>query len=265
MKEQREFRQHLQDAQSLLDSIELFHNPNQDEEEPESAPTSPPFKVNFSAEHFWPQKQFVLREELIVFVETFYLAVGSLPVQSDFLSKFPAETLPQDVDEWKELLISLQQPLVARGIPPYETPLEYLEPNFVLAVTLILDAQDKQSIAGKLKKAGLTTRQWQAMLKKKQHMEYYRKLVEDAFDLPTQMETKVSLRTLIANGDLQAIKYYNELRAIYRPQQSNQELVHVLHVVMEILAKIVSPEQLSMVATEFQKANIMGAIDANSS
>ena len=78
--------------------------------------------------------------------------------------------------------------------------LHYLEPNFVLAVNLIVNPYDKRAIPAKLKEAGLTTKQWNGFLRIPQHHEYYKKRLDQIFDEDTQNDAKLALQKTHSSG-----------------------------------------------------------------
>ena len=115
---------------------------------------------------------------------------------------------------------------------------------------------DKRTIPAKLKEAGLSTKDWQAFLRRKRHYEYFQSRLDEVFDEDIRNEAKLALAKSVTNGDLQAIKYYNELKNIYRPETQNslQLISVVLTAVMEILAANVSSEVLNRVAAEIRSS-----------
>lgn len=200
----------------------------------------------------FPKKQKDLYEELIAFTETFYHTHKSLPNQADFENNFSKKALPQNIEEWKEVLLQISPALEARGIAPYQTPSEYLEPNFILAVSLITNPHDTRSPAAKLKEANLSTKQWYALLKKPKCKEYYEKCLNEIFDEHAQNIAKVSVLRLMEQGDLQAIKHFHELKNIYRPHDSGKTVLLVLQAVMEILSKHVTGDILIKIGSELR-------------
>ena len=60
-------------------------------------------------------------------------------------------------------------------------------------------------------------------------------------------EAKLAVMRLVQANDLQAVKYYNELQNIYRPQDTNNVQL-ILMAIMEILSKHVAPEIIGKVA-----------------
>jgi hypothetical protein len=268
-----------EDAQAFIKSVKDFGNPeraakyaiqNKSPESPEGEDDSSPpkfFSKTFETRQsekprFWPKLQILdFRKEAITFIETFYFQYKSLPSLADFVAKFSPDLLPKGPADWEDFLVNIQEPLQNRGIPAYETPLDYLEPNFVLAVNLIVNPYDKRPIPGKLKEAGLTTKQWQGFLRQASHQEYYRKRLDQIFDEDTQNDAKLALQRLIQAGDLQAIKHYHELQNIYRPSQQDNQIQLILMAIMEILTMHVPPEIIGKVAESLRSSPQLKAIE----
>jgi hypothetical protein len=250
----------VQSAQELIDR--LSKTPTQTENLPEVV-KRPPIEFNFG-KTFFPVKQFNMTAELLTFIEVYYNKFRKLPGQQDILTQFKdhLEDFPNDPDGWVELLESLVEPLTNRGIPFYDTTNDpdYLDPHFVLAVGLICNPLNKKSRAAKLKQAGLTAAQFNGLSKLPNHRAYLEEQVNSMFNDQTILDAKLGLQEAIANGDLQSIKFYYEIQNLYRPQeQSAQNLLQIIHVLMEILAQNVSAEVLARIQDEFSQTNIIEA------
>jgi hypothetical protein len=206
------------------------------------------------------------KNDIVAFVESHYIRYHHLPNKPDFIDHFKQTSylLPQSHDGWEELLVEIEPALKARGVPTYDTPTNLLEPNFVLAVNLITNPYDKRPIASKLKDANITTKQWKNLLLVPKYLEFYQSHLDQIFDEQTQLDAKVGLQRLIANGDLAAIKHYQELQNIYRPQTNyNEVLSSVLTAIIEILTVHVSPNVLGIVANEI--SNVVNTTTAQTS
>jgi len=265
------------EAQAFIDSVKQFQTPeraakhqpkldaqNKTQEEEKESQSSKQFLPTFEKRDqtsFWPQLKLTdFRKEAITFIEVFWNTHKKLPNLSDFVNKFPANLLPKSPQDWEDFLLNIQEPLQARGIPHYEVPLDYLEPNFVLAVNLIVNAYDKRGVPAKLKEVGLTTKQWTAFLRIPKHQEYYQKRLNAIFDEDMVAESKLTVMRLIQANDLQAVKYYNELQNIYRPQESGQVQL-ILMAIMEILTLHVDPVTIGKVAESLRQSPQLKAID----
>ena len=217
-------------------------------------------------------KNLVPKQEYLSFVESFYMMHKCLPNKADFIQKFGSITnqgsFPEDPQEIENLLVEITPGLIARGIPPYETPSDYLEPNFVLAVNLICNVTDKRPPAAKLKEAGLTTKQWKNLLRKPICQEYYTKCVNEIFDEEAQVTAKLTIMRAMENGDLQAVKYFHGMQNIYRENEqsseqvsTNAQILTILQVIMEILALHVQPEVIGRIATDFRNHEALKALE----
>lgn len=200
----------------------------------------------------FPKKQRDIYEEYVSFIEQHYQEHRSLPNQADFERKFDNRNLPQTLEEWKETLAEITPILQARGISPYETPSEYLEPNFVLAVSLICNPVDTRSRAAKLKEANLSTKTFNNLLLKPKYKDYYERAVNEIFDEHTKTAMKLAVMRGVENGDFQFIKHFNELQNIYRPNNSNEQIISILRAIMEILAVHVSQDVLIKIGAELR-------------
>lgn len=255
----------LQEANSFLEDIQKFQNQTEEKEEKEEKSIEPFFNYQGGKDKpepyvfgngFWAEKEFELTVELIGFIEWFFLKYKQLPQEDNFKDYYPDHRLPEN---FQDFFVQIAPDLKKRGIPHYETPLEYLEPQFALAVNMMCDPYDKAPTAEKLKRAGLNTRTWKNFLLRPKYQEFYEKALNDIFNDQTRQEAKRQLSKLVDNGDLQAIKYYEERQNIYRPaQETASEIVNrILVQMIEILARIVDQSTMAKIASEFSKANLI--------
>lgn len=248
----------IEQARELTDLFDRLELPKEEQPPLEKLPEPP--KLRFLFGNMWPQKESEMRKDLLGFIEQFYNEEGKLPQKKDFEANFNKDHLPPDEDEWQDFLLSIQSPLQARGIPAYELPEHLLHPHFVLAVSLICDVMDKRSDQAKLKEAGITTKQFKSFLRQEKYSTYYDKCVQEIFGKATRTKAKLNVAKLVDQGDLSAIKYFEERENIYRPQREtdlNQVLLMFLTVTMEILGKHVNPDVLQKVAIEFQERDVL--------
>lgn len=269
----------IEDAQAFLDSVKQFGTPeraakyaslkaeaNKNQEEEKTPPKLPELSFEKPLTKPSPRSAFPLlvltdiRREAITFIETFYYTHKKLPNITDFKQALPENLLPKSPSDWEDFLYNLQDALKNRGVPVYDTPPGYLEPNFVLAVNLIINPYDRRSIAAKLKEAGLTTKQWTALLRLDHNKQYYQKRLNQIFDEDLQDDAKLALSRLIQAGDLQAIKHYHELQNIYRPQEQ-YNVTLILQAIMEILTLHVAPEIIGKVAESLRNSPQLKAIE----
>jgi hypothetical protein len=262
----------IADAQAFIDSVKQF---NKQEELPDefssslrnsgsdlvSSPnTSLPShiisqgfpQIRFSRKQEYDQP---FRADVLTFIEVYYYENKKLPdhhVLHEHFREHPDR--PSFLKGWNQILDEISEALSNRGIKPYNTVENYIDPRFSWATSLIVNHLDKRTIPAKLKEAGLTTKEWQALLRRKRHFDYFQSRLDEVFDNDVKNDAKIALARAIQNGDLQAIKYYNELKNIYRPETQNamQMVTIVLTAVMEILAIHVPPDTLNRVAAEIR-------------
>jgi hypothetical protein len=195
------------------------------------------------------------RVDVLTFVEVYYYENKRLPPANILHEHFKAHPdRPNFLKGWNTVLDSISDSLLNRGIKPYNTVDNYVDPKFAWATSLIVNHLDKRTIPAKLKEAGLTTKEWQAFLRRKRHFDYFQSRLDEVFDNDVKNDAKIAPARSIQNGDLQAIKYYNELKNIYRPETQNalQMVSIVLTAVMEILAQHVESTVLNRVAAEIR-------------
>jgi len=252
-------------------------------------PPAPVGQKAFPESKFTPFSRFgntdTFRADLLTFIETFYFIQKRLPFLQELDKKFQEHpSRPKVIEGWTVIVEEISESLSNRGVPPYEVKSkDYIDPKFAWAVTLVVNINDKRNLAAKLKEAGITTKEWTALLRKKSHHDYYTMRIEQVFSEDLQNDAKLSIARSIQNGDLNAIKYYNEWLNIYRPEKgginispttsttyvaepiSQQMITTVLSAIMEILATYVSSEVLLAVAAEIRKnETIKKAIEVRS-
>lgn len=182
---------------------------------------------------------------------------NNYPPVEVFLSKFGISKT-----RFNALIPRINASLVKRGYEPYTYELEEslmprasyeLDPFFVIAVDLLTDTIDKRSTSVKLKNAGLTSVRFNALMKDKKHYAYFKKLWDKKFPKTKDM-AEIALSKNVEAGDLQSIKYFNELQNIYRPETEISNMGILIARLMEILVQYIKPDQLQEVADKFEGA-----------
>lgn len=209
------------------------------------------------------------KKDVIGFVEQYYHENYSLPSPKDLQLRFRGYAeCPRYLQNWNPILASIKEQLSVRGLPEFNESQGYLAPEFVTAVHLILNYQDRRTIPAKLKSIGVTTAKWSSWLKKPKYKEYYKEKCQLIFTDEFQAEAQRSLMNSVVAGDLQAVKYYNEVTGIYRPQESATQnvIATLITALFEILTRHVSAEVIASIGAEIREApsviRVMGAIEA---
>lgn len=138
-----------------------------------------------------------------------------------------------------------------KGVKGYD---DELHPMFVIAVNQILTTHDKRTLNAKLKALGISPQKWEAFLRNPAHRAYFDKNVKRVFG-DTDFYAQIQLTNLVQTGDLQAIKYYNEVVGKYRPdsESSTRDFLKVIMQLMEILARKLTPDVLDVISREFDE------------
>jgi hypothetical protein len=207
-----------------------------------------------------------LKTEVIDYLERVYNTNGKFPgVRS--LDTHIKSLGYRPPDDWQVYLsdAELEEVLLNRGLPTYDSPPNRIDSNFALATTLICDISDKRTKAAKLKDAGLTTRQWTGFLKRRSHYNYFQERLNRVWNDEVEPNAKLAISRAVESGDLQAVKYFHEYTDRYRPQ--DQQIVNLSLIIsglLEILAKHLNKELLQTVATELEATGLLNVTSASS-
>ena len=219
----------------------------------------------------------VYRSDLISFCEEYYHENHKLPGPKELQLRFAGyPECPRYLKDWPKEIErawgpgqgTIRQALEIRGLFVGNEPVGDYPVGFVSAVHLILNYNDKRTVSAKLKGLGITSATWAAWLKKPHCRNYYREHCEDLFSDEFVAESQRNLMASVSAGDLQAIKYYNEITGVYRPQESaTQNVIATLFAgLFEILAKHLSQDLIAEIGAEIREApaikRVMGAIEA---
>ena len=156
-----------------------------------------------------------------------------------------------------EILEPLNSALKKKGWDKFSAPVvlgvgrkNQLDPFFVMAVELLIDPIDKRSRTTKLKAVGISSKRFNYLLEKDEYRKYWDKKVATVLS-QTKNFGDLALARNVDNGDLQSIKYYNELTGRYRGNDETVvNLMVLLGRMMEVLAKHVEPQILAVIADE---------------
>ena len=200
-----------------------------------------------------------LKTEVIDYLEKIYNQNGKFPGVRSLDSHIKSLGYKPPID-WQEYLsdAELEEVLLNRGLPTYDSPPNRIDSNFSLAVTLICDISDKRTKAAKLKDAGLTTRQWTGFLKRRSHYNYFQDRLQRVWNDEVEPNAKLAISRAVEAGDLSAVKYFHEYTDRYRPQ--DQQVINLQLIItglLEILAKHLSKELLQTVASELESTGLL--------
>ena len=179
----KDLDQTIADAQAFIDSMNNFNGVKEIKSDSSSIRDSrsdPPRSLDSSFSSnlikFTPKSQYdnPFRADVLTFVEVYYYENKRLPETHVLHEHFKDHSeRPSFLKGWKSVLDEISESLSNRGIKPYNTVENYIDPKFAWAVSLIVNHLDKRTIPAKLKEAGFRTKDWQAFLSRKRHYEYF--------------------------------------------------------------------------------------------
>jgi hypothetical protein len=200
--------------------------------------------------------------DFVTFIESIFTFSHELPSLTTLAGNF---NVPEDELRQPKFLESINNLLKIRGLPEYKIhyQTEYVhdyDPVFIAACNLILDASSSKSFNARIKELeplGVNTNTWNNWLANPRYYEYVTKMFNERFDKVTELHAKMALQRNIQAGDLQSIKYYNELTNKFRPQSENQVALSVLiRLLMEIVARHVPEQTLNQIIMEFDASPV---------
>lgn len=147
----------------------------------------------------------------------------------------------------------MKRALEVRGIPLFDD-MDQLSEKQIVAINLVLNPSDQRSIAMKLKAIGVSPQTYAGWKRQKVFMEALRNQGEKLFG-QTQPEIHASLIKQALQGDIQAIKYYNQMSGRFDSAKSVQDVnIHfVMTALLEVIQRNVKdPQALENIANEFQ-------------
>ena len=138
--------------------------------------------------------------------------------------------------------------LVLRGI---RTDTEGLSGDQMRALAIMSDISSKQPLERKLKAAGIPWYQWQTWMHSPLFKSHYDALAKKVFDsAQSSIDLKVASGAL--DGDLNFIKYYNELTGRHSPdRRAHADVQMILNEVVKIIQqRVQDPETLMAISTD---------------
>lgn len=176
---------------------------------------------------------------LLTFIEQEYLVHGAVPTL-----EYTLEARVTDAAHYKRCLanVSFRHAMATRGISlrglggnPKEDNI--LTEEQLVAANIMLDLRDNRSQKKKLGDLGITSGKWEGWLRDPAFQSYLRTRAENL--LPDSLhESHLALIDRVRSGDINAIKYYNEITGRYVPNGSDKADVNaVLMMVLEVIQR----------------------------
>lgn len=192
--------------------------------------------------------------DLLSYIEQMYLLHGAVPTKEKCIASGKT-----NASHYSTCLKSpdFRHAMLMRGITLVgfsETPAQDLtltEEQLVTA-NIMLDLRDNRSQKNKLKDCGVSSAKWEGWLRDPAFQSYIRQRAENLLG-DNIHESHLALVDRVRSGDINAIKYFNEITGRYTPQGNDKADVNaVLMMVLEVLQRRLSnePELLAQVADD---------------
>jgi hypothetical protein len=194
---------------------------------------------------------FQIENKVKLFVEQKYYQNGRAPSASEIQQHF--KWTKEELFERLEGILSYQKENYL--LDPVH---DLLEPKQFILAQMLLNTADRRSLRVKLKEVGVTPVEYDRWKVNPVFANYFRTQVNRRFrngDTTADLE----LVKLLEDGDLNGIKYYNEITGRYRTAES-LNVAQVLALVMDILVTLVSPDILKSVANQLEEKILRGAL-----
>lgn len=197
--------------------------------------------------------------KLLAYMEQEYLLRGAIPSKEKCI-----QVGVTDSTHWNKCIKSsdFRNAMVVRGLSLRGYDLNatdqtdyVLTEEQLVAANFMLDLRDNRSQKKKLNDLGITTGKWEAWLRDPAFQSYIRTRAENLLG-DNLHESHLALVDRVRSGDINAIKYFNEITGRYVPQSNDKADVNaVLMLVLEVLQQELSssPELLGRVARRLRE------------
>jgi hypothetical protein len=124
----------------------------------------------------------------------------------------------------------------------------------VAFLNIVTDTTIKSGLNARIRKAGITSATFRAWKRQPAFSEAWSRLVQmEMDDAPKIIDTQ--LVAMASNGDLNAIKYYNDLVGRGPNDKKAVDAMQFSKIVLEAVMKHVNPEQLKAISAEIELAS----------
>lgn len=189
--------------------------------------------------------------KVLSLIEQLFWETGFLPDNSIVADKL--KMAPQFIEKCYKHPV-FREALVVRGIDlTPESTNKVLQPKQVMLANLLLNAFDKRSVREKLEQVQVSTQQYNAWLRQPAFSGYLRKRAEEVFKASDHEAYQGVLKS-VQSGDVNALKFFFELRGIYSPRiQLDVNIESVIVQVVEVVQRHVKdPSILTAIANEIE-------------
>lgn len=196
--------------------------------------------------------------KLVTYLDQRFWETGALPTNEKAADELylPLNKIKK---YWKNPLF--RQALLARGIDlTPDVSSELLTPQQVVLANMLLNLSDKRSEREKCKNVNVTPQQLSVWLRQASFANYMRTRAEKLFE-NSDYAAYSAIIDLVKDKDLNAAKFFFEMRGIYNPKVTVQvDVRNVLLKVVEIVSTHVrDPATLKAIASDMEQLQLEGA------
>lgn len=188
--------------------------------------------------------------DVLVCIEDLWLRKEQIPAVTAIATKTGLDQVAV-VDALSNPL--LQKSLEARGIPTYTDLDDSLNAKQIACINLIMNVSDRRSEAAKLRALGIPPATFYGWKRQKPFSDALRTQGEKLFG-DTQSQVHVALAKAAMDGDVNAIKYYNQVSGRFDTARTVEQL-NVKFVMQKLLETIQThvhdPVVLMAIAEDF--------------
>jgi hypothetical protein len=204
--------------------------------------------------------------EFATFIEQCFLADNELPPYEKVADKLGFASRKEFDKMWgnpkirnylKKVGIDVDR--IIGGVSDVLTPIQ------LLTLNTLLDFNDPRPFHRKLQQLGVNSRDFAAWKRDPAFAVYYKKRIQGLVDQSHEVDLALFERAI--DGDITAIKFYNELTGRYRPQTAGVEVANVKLLVLKLMEVITrklqdQPELLYEIGLELEAISVMDLGDS---
>lgn len=200
--------------------------------------------------------------EMVHFIERHHAMLGEPP--SDNVMRQRYDITEDELREFKTHPLVLKS-MKYRGIN-YPSRGELLSDRQMHAIATMTNYVDKRSDEKKLRDMGITSREWSQWMLDEEFQKYLNERSERML-IASQHQAHLGLVKGARNGNVAAVKLYNEMTGRYNPDQENNLNVRILlGSFIEVLQRhIKDPVIMHAIATEMMNVASRQSIEGNAS
>lgn len=193
------------------------------------------------------------QHELLNFIEQTWYLTGAVPTEEYTIGNGVCSSViyRKSLNDTVFLDALESRGISTKGLRESSGPNGVLTELQLAAANVMLDLRDNRSQKKKLQDFGIPTQKWEAWLRDPAFQAYLRQRAENILG-DNLHESHLALVDRVRSGDINAIKYFNEITGRYTPRSDNQIDVNVvlLRVLEAIQRHVKDPHTLEAIGND---------------